>query len=132
MTITPIYAGALTLIFLWLTLNVTRSRGASGVSLGDGGDPLLQRRIRAHGNFAEYVPLALVLIALAEFGGASPWLLHALGLTLTVARLMHGFALSSLTLRPVHRIGGAALTLIVLLVAAIWCLQYGIRILQGP
>ncbi len=126
MSITPIFAGALALLFLVLSVNVVRTRRASKVNIGDGGDQLLQRRIRAHGNFAEYVPLVLLLIVFAEEGGAATWLVYALGGALLFARLMHGFALSSLTLRPFQRTGGVVLTMIVLASAAATCLQQGI------
>ena len=129
MSITPILAGALALLFLVLSVNVVRTRRASKVNIGDGGDQLLQRRIRAHGNFAEYVPLVLLLIVFAEEGGAATWLVYALGGALLLARLMHGFALSSLTLRPFHRTGGVVLTMIVLASAAATCLQQGISAL---
>jgi hypothetical protein len=119
MTITAVYAGLLGLLFLALTLNVVRTRQASGVSLGDGDDPALERRIRAHGNFAEYVPLALILIAFVEAAGGSTVTVHGLGLGLLAGRLMHGFALSSLTRRPFFRIGGIVLTIAVVAAASV-------------
>ncbi len=64
MTITAISAALLGLFFLALSVNVVRPRRATRVSLGAGDDPLLERRIPAHGNFAEYTPIALVLIAM--------------------------------------------------------------------
>ena len=126
MSITLVYAGALALLFFVLSVNVVRTRRSSKVSIGDGGDQLLQRRIRAHGNFAEYVPLVLLLILFAEESGAASWWVHALGGALMLARLMHGFALSSLTLRPFYRTGGMVLSLIVLASAAATCLLQGI------
>jgi uncharacterized membrane protein YecN with MAPEG domain len=119
MTATPIYAGLLGLLFLALSLNVIRTRRDKKISLGDGGDALLQRRMRAQGNFAEYVPIALILIALLEWSGVYPPVIHLLGLALLIARLMHGYALSSLTLRPVFRTGGVLITVIVIGLAAI-------------
>ncbi len=50
--------------------------------------------MRAHANFAEYVPFAVLLLILAEWGGASPWLLHALGALLVAARLSHGIGVA--------------------------------------
>ena len=60
-----------------------------------------------------------VLIAIVETTGGAPAIVHGLGLALLVARLMHGIALSSLTLRPVFRTGGMVLTFAVVAVAAI-------------
>ncbi len=86
---------------------------------------MLERRIRAHGNFAEYTPIALLLIAFVEMTDGAPAIVHGLGLALLVARLMHAIALSSLTLRPVFRTGGMVLTFAVLAVAAIGLLLDG-------
>ncbi|MFN9090182.1 MAG: MAPEG family protein, partial [Alphaproteobacteria bacterium] len=47
----------------------------------------------AHANFAEFVPVAVLLLILAEWGGAWPWLLHALGAILVTARLSHGMGM---------------------------------------
>jgi uncharacterized membrane protein YecN with MAPEG domain len=83
----------LTLIVLWLSLRVIRYRRAERIPLGSGGDARLERAIRAHANFAEFVPFAVLLLILAEWGGAWPWLLHALGALLVAARLSHGIGI---------------------------------------
>ena len=62
MVVTPLYAALLALWFVVLSLHVIRCRREARVSLGDGGNGRLQRAIRAQANFAEYVPLALVLL----------------------------------------------------------------------
>src|SRR5690349_15514260 len=66
MIVTPIYAGILAILFFILSMRVIVGRGKNGPSLGDGGDVRMQRRIRGHGNFAEYVPLILVMMAMLE------------------------------------------------------------------
>jgi uncharacterized membrane protein YecN with MAPEG domain len=83
----------LTLIFLWLSFRVIRYRRAERIPLGSGGNAALERAVRAHANFAEIVPFAVLLQILAEWGGAWPWLLHALGALLVAARLSHGLGL---------------------------------------
>lgn len=91
-TITMFYAGLLALVFLALALRVVRLRRSLQVGLGSGGHEVLDRAVRAHANFAEYVPLVLLLLALVEAGTAAPvWLVHLLGLVLLVGRLIHGF-----------------------------------------
>lgn len=126
LTITPLYAGLLALLFLALSGRVVQQRG-HGVSLGDGGDPELLRRIRGHGNFAEYVPLLLLLLAMLEFGGGHPpWLLHVLGATLVVARLLHGVALSFAQGWKFGRFYGTLLTFVLLLVLGALNLWRGI------
>ena len=62
LTLTPIYAGILTLIYIALSIRVIAGRRAAKARIGDGGDILLQRRLRVHANFAEYIPLALLLM----------------------------------------------------------------------
>jgi len=64
--VTPIYAGLLGLLFVGLSLWVVARRVRARAASGDGGDPALSDAIRAHGNFAEYVPLALILMAMGE------------------------------------------------------------------
>jgi hypothetical protein len=119
MTILPVYAALLGLLFIVLSMNVIRTRAATETSLGTGDDELLERRIRAHGNFAEYVPISLILIGLAELTGASTAIVHFMGGALLIGRLMHGYALSSLTKRVLHRRGGMILTFAVIIAAAL-------------
>lgn len=88
-SLTSAYAAILALIFAALSAWVVAGRGQFAVLHGDGGKAQLNRRIRAHGNFAEYVPLILLLTALLEGGGAGRATVHALLLPLVVARLMH-------------------------------------------
>jgi uncharacterized membrane protein YecN with MAPEG domain len=87
--VTAAYAGFLSLIFAALSAWVIVGRGQFGVYHGDGGKAELNWRIRAHGNFAEYVPLILLLVAFLETTGAGHAMVHALLLTLVVARVMH-------------------------------------------
>lgn len=126
LTITPLYAGALAILYLALSYRVVQQRG-HGVSLGDGGDQELLRRIRGHGNFAEYVPFILLMLAMLEIGGVTPpWLLHLLGATLLVARLLHGISLSYTQKWKFGRFYGTLLTFILLLVVGALCLWRGI------
>jgi len=116
--VTPTIAAILTFLYIALAVSVIRTRGSEGVGVGHGESKLLERRIRAHGNFAEYVPIALILILLLELTGAQSTLLWGLGAALIVGRAAHAFALSSLTLRPKARVGGMILTLGTLISAA--------------
>ena len=90
MHITLIYAGLLGLLFLLLSFWVVKRRAQFKVMIGEGEAPEMLSAIRAHGNFAEYVPLTLLLMALCELAGVGAlWLhlggglmLHASGLQL--------------------------------------------------
>ena len=120
--VTSLYAALLGAWFLILSVRVIKGRQDAGVSLGTGEDRALERRIRAHGNFAEYTPLALILMALLELQSAPGLLLHALGLVLLAGRLMHGYALSFTAHSP-FRVPGMGLTLLatlLLVIATLW------------
>ena len=91
--ITALYAGLLALLMLVLALRVIRLRWKLRVGLGDGGDKAMSRAIRVHGNATEHVPIALILMLVAELGHASPMLLHGCGIILIVARVLHALGL---------------------------------------
>ena len=126
MVVTPFYAGLLALWFLVLGARVIRRRQV-GPSLGDGGDPRMLRLIRGHANFAEYVPLIVLMMGLLELSHTSIYLLHALGITLLAGRLLHGYSLSFTDHYKFGRFWGAALTFLVLGVSAVLCVWQGIR-----
>jgi uncharacterized membrane protein YecN with MAPEG domain len=107
-------------------MRVVQMRGGSKISLGDGGQAPMLRRIRGHANFAEYVPLALVLMAVLELSHLSPLLLHALGVTLLAARLLHGIALSFSEQFFLGRFWGTLLTFVVVLAGAVLCVLQGL------
>lgn len=128
MTVTPLYAGALALWFLVLSLKVVGGRvGPGNPSLGDGGNPRMLRLIRGQANFAEYVPLILVLMGLLELGGLPRWGLHAIGAALLLGRLLHGYALSFSADSPFGRTAGILLTFLALLAAGGLCLYRGLQ-----
>lgn len=87
--ITAIVASILTIIFVKLSFAVIALRRKNQVGLGSGGHDDLERAIRAQGNFAEYVPFGIILIACLELNGAPWWLVAIPGVTLIVGRLIH-------------------------------------------
>jgi uncharacterized protein len=106
--ITSIYAAALGMVCLFLSVQVIRYRAKANISLDNGGDPRLAEHIRRHGNFVEFVPISLILLGLAEVGGARSIWLHAVGLLLLVARLIHPFGIDHSKAATVSRIIGAS------------------------
>jgi uncharacterized protein len=126
MIVTPFYAGLLGLWFLVLSARVSQHRWR-GVSLGDGGDAAVLRVVRGHGNFAEYTPFILLMMALLELDHTSIYVLHALGIALVVSRLLHGYALSFTQRWRFGRFWGAALTYLILGIAAVLCLLKGLH-----
>ena len=87
--VTSIIAAVLTAIFIRLSFAVIGLRKKNKVGLGSGGHEDHERAIRAHGNFAEYVPFGIILIACLELNGAPWWLVALPGITLIIGRLIH-------------------------------------------
>ena len=104
--VTSLYAGLLGLLLLAVSINVSRERGRAQVSIGDGGDKGLIAAIRAQGNFVEYAPLTLFLIAVAEIQGAPALAIHVLGAALFVGRALHAVGITRRkSLNPMRMIG---------------------------
>jgi uncharacterized protein len=116
---TPLWAALLALLYVGLAAQVIRARYRTRTALGYGDDPGLVRAIRAHANFAEYVPLILVLLMLAELQGARPWLLHFLGALLLVGRAVHAYGISQTEEVLIRRSAGVVLTFGALVTAAL-------------
>ena len=87
--VTSIIAAVLTIIFVKLSFAVIGLMRKNKVGLGSGGHDDLERAIRAQGNFAEYVPFGIILIACLELNGAPWWLVAIPGITLIIGRLFH-------------------------------------------
>ena len=85
---TPLYAGLLALLFIYLTMRVVGARTTHKVSVGDGGEKAVIKAMRVHSNCAEYVPIGILLLALAEFQGMPVWLVHVFGVVFTAGRLL--------------------------------------------
>ena len=93
--LTSIIASVLTLIFIKLSFDVIGLRRKNKVGLGSGGHEDLERAIRAQGNFAEYVPFGIILIACLELNGATWWLVAIPGLALIIGRLIHAIGINT-------------------------------------
>ena len=117
--IVPAYAGVFALIYLFLAIRVSMLRGGAQVMIGNGGNPRLERAIRAHGNCGEYVPFSLLLLGFMEMQRNSAYLLHGLCLLLIVGRSIHAFAISQTSETMALRVTGTLMTHAVLIVAAI-------------
>ena len=117
--ITAIVAAVLTLILVKLSYAVIYLRRENKVSLGNGGNEALERAIRAQGNFAEYVPLGLILIACLELNGAPWWLVLMLGLSLIAGRVFHAQGINQSPPNFSKRVLGMKFTLRTLIALAI-------------
>lgn len=131
MPITALYASLLVPLFLVLSVRVIGWRRSARVGIGDGGDAVLLRRMRVHANFAEYVPLALIMLGLAESLQSPGWLLHACGAALLAGRLSHAYGVSQHPETLAFRVAGMATTITVLGVLALACLMQAMPGMAG-
>lgn len=119
--ITAIYGAGAGLLLLLLSWVVVQARWRYRTGLGTGTEPAMTRAVRVHGNFTEYVPLALALLLLAELSGLPAWFLHAAGAALLVCRVLHAWGLLRNSGRSFGRFYGTAGTWCVL-----WALSSGL------
>lgn len=119
MTVTPVYAAVPGLIFLALSIRTISMRRRHRVAVGDGGNAELRRAMRVHANFAEYVPLALLLIFFVEHDGTKTLLVHALCIALLSGRLLHAWGVSHERENFRYRVSGMILTFGTLISAAL-------------
>lgn len=87
--VTLFFVGLFAMIQIPVTVMVGYRRVQTGIQFFDGGDPTLLRRMRAHGNFTETVPITLLAMAAAELAGAPSWALWGGGALLLVGRFLH-------------------------------------------
>jgi uncharacterized protein len=116
---TSIIAAILTIIFVKLSFAVIGLRRKNKVGLGSGGYDDLERAIRAQGNFAEYVPIGLILIACLELNGAPWWLVIPPGITLVIGRLIHAKGINEPPPNFSNRVMGMKFTFATLIALAI-------------
>jgi uncharacterized membrane protein YecN with MAPEG domain len=119
-TVTLLAAGLLGLVFVVLSARVVMGRNSGKVLLGHGqgeAGPLFVA-IRAHANFAEYVPLCLVLIGLLELRAGPTLGIKVLALALVLARVSHAVGMGIPKVNP-YRVAGFAVTVLVLVLASL-------------
>ena len=116
--VTIFSSGILGILYVVLSVLVTVARARTKVMIGDGastaGAESLLVAVRVQGNFAEYVPLSLILLGGIEYAGASRHLCEAFAALLVLSRCMHAYGMH----RPapnVFRAGGAMLSWLVIL-----------------
>ncbi len=122
--VTPLYAAVLGLIFIGLSLRTISLRRRYRIAIGDGRNPLLQRAMRVNANFAEYIPLTLLLIYFVELHDGPRLHVHALGVALVCGRLLHAWGVSQAQENLLYRTAGMMLTFSVMLFACALILIY--------
>ena len=118
--IVPIYAAILTLFYVALSMRTIRQRAKHKITIGDLGNQELARAIRAHSNFIEYTPLALILFSMIELNGGSPKLVHGLCIAFLLARVTHALTISQINEPFKYRKLGMILTFTSLITAALY------------
>lgn len=123
--VTLLYGGLTFLLVLFLGLNVSRARGTHKASFGTMPE-VMNREIRAHGNAAEWAPLAIILLLLLELSGVSSLALHLLGGSILLGRVVHGVGALIPKRNPLTT-AGATMNYLVTLVLCVWVLVQHFR-----
>ncbi len=129
--VTAIIASLLTMIFIKLSFAVIDLRRKNQVGLGSGGHDDLERAIRAQGNFVEYVPLGMILIACLELNGAPWWLVLISGIMLIIGRLIHAVGINEPPPHFSKRVIGMKFTFYTLIALAVLNLGWSLYQLIG-
>ncbi len=124
-TVLPItlsMAAAAAVLHIWLAARVSQLRVRHKVSIGDGGNEALIRRMRAHANYGESMPVVLILLALLELAGGDVRILWAAAILFIVARILHGFGMDRQSPSRLRMFGmiGSTVALLILVGYAIF------------
>ncbi len=122
--VTSIYAAILGLFFVVLSIRTIKARRRCQIALGYGEEIDLVRTARVHGNFAEYVPLSLLLLYFLEISPAPNALLHGLGIVLIISRALHAYGVSQVEEDFRFRTIGISGTFAVIVVTSLSILVY--------
>jgi|LNFM01.1.fsa_nt_gb uncharacterized membrane protein YecN with MAPEG domain len=117
-----LYVGLFGILLIVLSLRVSFVRRDARVALGDGDNELLRRRIRAHSNFVEFVPIALLLLMLAEHTGLGSLFIHLFGIVLLAGRISHAYGISQTNEVFIYRMVGTIATLAVIGLLSLYCI----------
>lgn len=126
-----LYLALASLLVLVLAFRVVAARRAAQVGIGSGGDALLERRMRVHGNAVENLPFAIVLLLVLELTGSPDWQIHALGVALLLGRVLHAVGLGARSGYSFGRFYGMALCWLAMLVAGLQLLGRSVLALLG-
>ena len=116
--IVPFYAACLALMFVFISIRVISIRRRAGIALGTRRNVELLRATRVQANFAEYVPLALILLSFVEMA-SPPQFVHTLAVALIAGRLCHAYGVSREPEDFRYRVIGMSITFAVLAASAL-------------
>ena len=122
-----LYAAILGLIYIFLSVRTLRMRRKLRIAVGDGGNVEMLRAMRAHANFSEYVPLAVMILFFIESSEASKWIVHTGGMALTTGRILHAYGVSQVQEKFQFRVSGMGLTLTTISLGCLYLLMISLR-----
>ena len=125
--ITLTAAGAAAFLNIWLTIRIGTVRAAKKISVGDGGDEGLVRRMRAQANFIENTPIVLILIGAIEFSRAGSVWLAGIATLYTLGRVAHGVGMDGGPFGFGRNIG-TTITLAVQFALAVWAVTIALNV----
>jgi uncharacterized protein len=131
LSITLTAAAAAGLLHIWLSLRASAVRMKAQIPMGDGGNPLMLQRMRAHANLVENTPFFLILLGLLELSGAWPLLLWIAALLFVVGRIAHAYGMDRPAPNPL-RIAGTMISLTLIGGLAIWAAIVSYNGLNAP
>jgi uncharacterized membrane protein YecN with MAPEG domain len=117
--VTPFYAALFALLFFALSFRTLSLRKKLQIAVGDAGNLRMLRAMRVHGNFAEYVPLTLIVIYMLEGTGAAPAAVHAMCIALLLGRLSHAYGVGQVAEQFRYRVFGMSATFVALVGSAL-------------
>lgn len=110
-------AAAAAILHIWLSARVVWARRGLNISVGDGGHEAVLRRMRAHANFAENMPIFLILLAAIEISGGNRLILLAASFAFVLARIAHGLGMDGGSLTRLRMVGMMTNTIVIGLLA---------------
>jgi uncharacterized membrane protein YecN with MAPEG domain len=126
--VSMLYSGLLGIMYFLLTAMVIRQRALTKTGIGHAPDPSspLFRAVRIHGNFSEFVPFILFLMALDEMSGRNQLIIHVFGFALLIARMCHYLGIKKSDKGSYERLIGAASTFTILITLSVLLVIKGI------
>ena len=121
---TAVLAVGAACLAIWVIVQRVRLK----VEWGDGGNPDMAQAVRAHANFSEHVPMALLAIGANEVAGASRPLVIGMAASLIAARAISAYGLTRSLGPSLARQAGASITLAVMIVAGVTALLHAVRL----
>ena len=124
--VTALYTAILALIMIFLAYMTSARRKEAKINLGTGNDDVMERRSRAFGNFIEFTPMFILLMAMIEMQGYGTEYVHALGIVTVIGRILHAMGMTKSIKIINGRFVGAILTYISLFVAGAFVLYQSV------